>query len=524
LNLRIQTDESGAVSVAREFIRGRANPAAFLLIAIALSLAIALLPLQQVGLIGLALIAAITLLAIFAEPTLGLAALIVIAPFTPYAKINLDPRLDTGQILFGIWLAAYLLRALFFRRRETQSPLISSSPHLLIPLILFILIATLSFFPAISFKDWLEETSKWVVILVLYLVVANEHDPHKRKIIIGAILFSAAFQGIVGLIEYTRGYGPPEFNVPGTRFYRAYGTFEQPNPFGGYMGLVWPFVAGVALVCWRTWQKGSRGAEEKGRKQNLPLSPASLLVPAVLVSLIALLALSGVITSGSRGARLGMFAAIAAMVLALLPKPGRIVGGVVLMGLAAFALNLIPQSLYAQADSFLNEYGSFDVRGIYLTKVNFSNVERIAHWQVGLDMMRDHPWLGVGFGNYEPMYAQYRLLYWVNALGHAHNYYINIFAETGVFGFITYVILWAAIFVRTWRKRHSLLAVGLLGTWVHLTVHHFVDNLYVANNFILIGVLLGLLESDSNPNSPSPPRAPHSHPRSASPTAPAPCQ
>jgi O-antigen ligase len=229
------------------------------------------------------------------------------------------------------------------------------------------------------------------------------------------------------------------------------------------------------------------------------------------VCLIALLAASGVITSGSRGARLGMVAAIAIMLLALLPRPGRIVGLVVLMGLAAFALNLIPQTLYAQLDTFLNEYGSLDVRGIYLTKVNFSNVERIAHWQVGLDMMRDHPWFGIGFGNYEPVYAQYRLLYWVNALGHAHNYYINVFAETGVFGFVAYLVLWVAIFVRTWQTcrnssasiLRSSFAIGLLGAWTHLTIHHFVDSLYVANNFILIGVLLGLLEGGFAPRSSS---------------------
>jgi O-antigen ligase len=377
----------------------------------------------------------------------------------------------------------------------------------------------LSFFPATSFNDWRDETLKWVVILALYLVVANERDTRKRNIILAAILFSAAFQGIVGLIEYTRGYGPPEFNIPGTRFYRAYGTFEQPNPYGGYMGLVWPVVAGVALgLCRLVWTRRQGDKETRGRYRLLVS-----LSPCLLVCLIALLAASGVITSGSRGARLGMLAAGVVMILAMLPKPGRIVALVVLMGLAAFALNLIPQSLFAQLENFLNEYGSLDVRGIYLTKVNFSNVERIAHWQVGLDMMRDHPWFGIGFGNYEPVYAQYRLLYWVNALGHAHNYYINVFAETGVFGFVAYLVLWVAIFVRTWQTcrnssasiLHSSFAIGLLGAWTHLTIHHFVDSLYVANNFILIGVLLGLLEM----NSASPPMASRSHLRNALPKA-----
>ena len=496
----IQPDSSGVLFVARRFIAERASPAAFLLIAAAFSLAIAFWPLQQVMWIGLALIAVLTLLAILAEPTFGLVALIVIAPFTPYAKINIAPLLDTGQILFGIWFAAYLLRALFLRKVGKGEGERGKSP--LLPfLILFIFIATLSFFPAISFKDWLDETLKWVVILVLYLAVANERDPRKRALIIGAIVFSAAFQGIVGLIEYTRGYGPPEFNIPGTRFYRAYGTFEQPNPFGGYMGLVWPIVAGVALGLWRAAIFAPRATN------HAPHLNAPHLIKAILVTLITLLAASGVITSGSRGGLLGLVAAVAIMGLALVAKPERIIGLVGLMGLAAFALNLIPQTLVAQANSFLNEYGSLDVRGIYLTKVNFSNVERLAHWQVGLDMMRDYPWFGIGFGNYEPVYEHYRLLYWVNALGHAHNYYINIFAETGVFGFVAYLVLWVAIFVRTWQKSRQLsviscqsaIAIGLLGTWTHLTVHHFVDNLYVANNFILIGILLGLLEGDLKP-------------------------
>jgi hypothetical protein len=36
-------------------------------------------------------------------------------------------------------------------------------------------------------------------------------------------------------------------------------------------------------------------------------------------------------------------------------------------------------------------------------------------------------------------------------------------------------------------------AIGLLGTWTHLSVHHLLDNLYVNNVHLHVGVLLGLL-------------------------------
>ncbi len=37
------------------------------------------------------------------------------------------------------------------------------------------------------------------------------------------------------------------------------------------------------------------------------------------------------------------------------------------------------------------------------------------------------------------------------------------------------------------------LALGLLGTWTHLSVHQVVDNLYVNNIHLALAVLLGLL-------------------------------
>ena len=212
------------------------------------------------------------------------------------------------------------------------------------------------------------------------------------------------------------------------------------------------------------------------------------------------------------------------MGLSVLPRRKLWLSLVGLIGLAAVAFNQIPASLTDTITGLVNDYGALDVRGIYLTAQNFSNVERLAHWQVAVDMMRDHPWLGVGFGNYGAYYEQYRLLYWVNALGHAHNYYLNIFAETGAIGFVAYLTVWVTIFGvtigrsqtsaqrvkhqtplvnRQWSTANSqpqfsilnskFLYIGLLGTWTHLTVHHLFDNLYVANSFLLIGVLLGVL-------------------------------
>jgi O-antigen ligase len=114
-------------------------------------------------------------------------------------------------------------------------------------------------------------------------------------------------------------------------------------------------------------------------------------------------------------------------------------------------------------------------------------------------MWTDNPWLGVGIGNYEAAYARYALPMWTYALGHAHNYYLNIGAEAGVLGFVAYLVLWGTALVGTWRIGRQAsgwawgVALGVLGVLVHLFVHNFFDNLYVHNMYLHVAILLGIV-------------------------------
>jgi O-antigen ligase len=206
--------------------------------------------------------------------------------------------------------------------------------------------------------------------------------------------------------------------------------------------------------------------------------------------------------SFSRGAWLGAAAAIGAMIVF---APRRLWIGLGLAGVAVIALiglssaGLLPASIsdrLADATDLLNIR---DVRGVPINDANYALIERQAHWQAALNMLSEHPWTGVGFSNYQPMYEQYRLLNWPMPLGHAHNIYLNFAAETGVPGLAAYLLLWGAVFVITFRTiRHTTgferaLTIGLMGVWVHLATHMLVDNLYVNNTHLIIGVVFGLL-------------------------------
>jgi O-antigen ligase len=221
------------------------------------------------------------------------------------------------------------------------------------------------------------------------------------------------------------------------------------------------------------------------------------------IGVAAFASILGLIFSWSRGAWMGFLAGLASMVV-LWPRRTRYglasLGVAGLLGLAMWQVGLVPTTVESRISSFTSDLTLGDVRGVDINDANYAVLERVAHWQAALDMARDHLWLGVGFGNYGAAYPNYALLNWPDALGHAHNYYLNLFAELGLLGLIAYLIAWMTIFWQTYRvlrrERTAVrgIALGLMGIWVALSVHHLVDKLYVNNIYIHLGVLLGLLQ------------------------------
>jgi putative inorganic carbon (hco3(-)) transporter len=454
-------------------------------------LGMALLPAPQA--VALLLFAAGTaaIVAAVREPAIGLAIALIAGPLQPLERVELKLPIDSGQFLLGCALFLFLLHAL--ARHDLRTAFHSAAQPILAALGLFAVVCVLTVVSARDARSWLAECAKLAQMLLLVLIVAQLHG-RQRAILLGALLLSAGGEAVYGILQHRVcwsqpmglliqtlcGSVPPEFKMAGTAWYRGYGTFEQPNPFGGYMGLLWPVAAGLAAQAFLQWRR------------NRSIHGMVITFGAAIVALLCLI---GLYASGSRGGLVGLAMALLVMVSALLRRPALwIAAGI---GTIVFLFGIGELTPPASLERQLAEYGDIDVRDAYLTPINFSTIERLAHWQAAIRMIEARPWLGIGYGNYEAAYAEFRLIVWTNALGHAHNYYLNIFAETGVLGLLAYVFWWATVFVLTWRavrrSPYRWFALGLLGAWAHLAGHHLFDNLYVANMHLTIGALLGAL-------------------------------
>ena len=308
-----------------------------------------------------------------------------------------------------------------------------------------------------------------------------------------ALVASAVANALVGIFIFLGGSGADHFAI-NERFFRAFGTFEQPNPFGGFMGIIAPLALMLALAfalkVWLQW-RASRSIHSDTFIAMLFYGAASGVIVLALFM------------SWSRGAWLG-FAVSMLGVVFLIPKKLSysifVASAAIVLIIGAWGLGLVPASVEQRVVSATSEYFTlYDVRGVDITSLNYAVVERLAHWQAALNMATDSPWLGVGLGNYEIAYNDFRLLNWNHALGHAHNYYLNILGEAGIIGLFGYLLMWLMLVFFAWRtKAHPdptvrFAAIAIIASILYLAIHGLLDNVYVNNLFLHIGTLLGIL-------------------------------
>lgn len=408
-------------------------------------------------------------------PILGVLPLAFSIPFgslfaLPLGNTALSPSQPLLVAISAAWAAR---RAALGAGRLHRLPLT-------VPLLVFWGVVSFGLLGARDFPSALTEWLKWAEVLWVYLLAGSMLTPAMRRWALGALLAAGACEAALGLYQFLFQVGPPGFILFG-RYMRAYGTFRQPNPFAGYLGLLLPL--GYSAV----WVKG-----------RAVLSRQAALGERLLWSLAlgtSLLMALGIVASWSRGALVGVLGGLALVALRL----GRRVWLFLLIVSFALAL-LAPALLGALPGGFIERLGDAltligqDLSTVEITDANFALVERYAHWQAAWRMFAQQPWLGVGLGQYPAVYPHVAIPRWQDPLGHAHNIYLNFLAEGGLVGLGAYVALILAALVALWRRVgeaqgwERALALGALGMLGHLIAHSLFDNLYVHEMYLLIAL------------------------------------
>ncbi|HEX8968779.1 MAG TPA: O-antigen ligase family protein [Chloroflexota bacterium] len=459
----------------------RASRAGLWVVAILAAGVLVALPEQsQDALLGVAASAAAV--AALVQPLVAVVLLLVAVPFGGIARgasaasgdTSTDLSFGAAELLVALLTVVWLARAVRRRRLDIRAGGVAVATLAMASL------AALSIGYADDRPAAIKESLKWFELLLAMLVVVDlAGTTRATRWVVGAMLVAGAAEATYGAVQFVTNSGPGAFELQGAL--RAFGHFDQPNPFAGYLTTILPLAVCMA-VC----------RANPIRFRWLAVASASLLAV-------------GIGLSQSRGAWLGALVAAACLLLAWSVSTRRLLIPCVLGGVLALALaisGLLPAAILDRLAQTIQYFGVFDVRGVEVTSDNWAIVERMAHWQAGWYMFLDHSWLGVGAGNYAQAYPDYFVGMWREPLGHAHNYYLNMLAELGVVGGGILAVLLGLAFselggalVRSEAIEHSFwraVLAGAFGGLVVFCVHNLFDSLFVHSVNVQVGVLLGL--------------------------------
>lgn len=245
--------------------------------------------------------------------------------------------------------------------------------------------------------------------------------------------------------------------IGGKTMMRAIGLFPDPHMLAFFLGLISPFVLVMIFF---------------GKKHRL-----LLLFVACLLLLVLLLTFS-------RGGYLGLLVSLIFIIPLLwrrLERKGKFFWG----GLAGLIMVV---ALIFGTPVISRFFSSFDL-------AEGSNLGRLQIWQESLAVAGQHPLLGVGLGNY-PAAIDFSGTY--RSAVSSHNLYLDILAETGIFGLLAWLWFLASAGLASLKaiKHDEALtapALGVLASLIYFSVHSFFETA-IFNPTILafLMIILGL--------------------------------
>ena len=266
-------------------------------------------------------------------------------------------------------------------------------------------------------------------------------------LLIKLLILSAIISAAYALIIYFSG-----FDI------RAQALFAGPNILGEVMffSIIWTLAFSIHIYQRRKW----------------------VLVPSLLMMSLAL------VFSLSRGAWLGAMGAL--IVYGLWQRRARLWIAILLLVVGTFLVGL--PALRSRLDTIFNISHPL-------------NVERIYIWRATLNMIRAHPWLGIGMGNYAFVYKSYMIRgAEIETPSFAHNIFLQMWAEGGlgallVFLGIVYLILRKGIgWIRSSRGSSRVLAAAsfsaLVGVIIHNQVDCLISSMHIGPVFFLLAGMI----------------------------------
>lgn len=384
---------------------------------------------------------------IFWKTELGLYGAIVAIPLVPFKYISL---------LIFYTFACYLLKKLYKKESLRLTPIDGG-------LIIFFIILVFSSIFSITAKQSFQQLFMYTSILLMVFIVSKDLDKRELNILLMCLVITATFVALFGIYQYSTGdmggHGWVDIKTNPNLKARAYSTMDNPNILAQYLVIACSMSMALFL-----------DSKNKLRKLLLFLSTG--------ITFLCLL------LTFSRGGWIAFFLAFSMIVLV---ENKKIIPIGVLFGIVS--LFFLPEVVIDRLKTIGNLEDS-------------SNAYRFSIWAAALRMLKDFWFSGVGLG-YEAFMKAYPnyMLSGIKA-AHAHNLYLQLAIETGIFGLAIFLynivktyttgIMVLMKSVNSFQKKITIAAMGALsGLLSHGLVEHVLFDYRVIFLFwLMIAIIL----------------------------------
>ncbi len=387
------------------------------------------------GLLGIVLV-----IAIYIQPELG-AYVLIVSVFT-----NISAQLtNRGLPSINKPLVALVALTFFIRYLYAGNPFPNQRRTGILEgfLIALFIVTALSYLPAANKERAVEailDLGKDIVIIYcIFFAVRNVRNWTQAAWIImlitTALSLMGSYQMITGNYEQTfLGLARVQRDTSVSSPWRLAGPINEPNMWGQIV------VAVLPLAIYRLLHEKSLG------RKGLALLMITIMAVEVL-------------NTYSRGAYL---AGLIVLILVLMSRRNKVAMALASLGLAIVLFSFLPSSY---KERFLTLSILTSDRGIY-GESSFRG--RSSEMLAGLNMFYDHPILGIGAGNYPNNYLRYAQHLGIEVRyseREAHSLYIQILAETGLLGIITFIGFVVSLLIHLQRSYRTARSEPELQNW-----------------------------------------------------------
>ncbi|MFC1753201.1 O-antigen ligase family protein [Thermoproteota archaeon] len=266
----------------------------------------------------------------------------------------------------------------------------------------FVVAFTLAFFTSLTTSLDLDVSIKKLYVylsLVSLFYFARSCNDTERKLLLKTVILSSLFVGLYGIYQYFIGIPqallqmksghtltPARLAIIGLK--RIWSTFPSPNAYAGYLIMAIPLSLGMSLNT-----KNRFGLKQKGFLVLAMLLFINLILTQSIAAILSIIIASGLIAivNKNRSRNLIICIVIAAIALA-----------------AILYLRLLPKNTAASPIQSMQH--------------------RISYCREAILILKQHPLMGVGLGNYPGVKSMF-----------AHNSYLQIWIELGLLGIVSFL-------------------------------------------------------------------------------------